>query len=106
MDRETGEVLDEHGPTTTQAPSSDPISEAVEAAKNTPMIVGAKAMERLVVVTKTIAAAGGAEAILSDLHGPEADDLAGLWVGFIDDAIASLEALRAGLRRRNLRSVK
>jgi hypothetical protein len=91
---------------TYQRPTPNPIAEAVAQVKSEPAVLAAKAMGRLVLVTKTVEAAGGADAILASLKGEIADAQAPLWLDFIDQAYAALDPLRAGLRRRNLRSVR
>lgn len=91
-------------PTRPEPSPPDPISDAKNKAKTSPRIVGDKAVVRFRDATRTVAAAGGVDAILADTD--DFDDIAPLWLFDIEQALHVLTAWQAALRRRRIRSVK
>jgi hypothetical protein len=94
---------------TATEPATNPIAatiaEATAAAKSAPGHIAYKALEHMNLARQIIGKAGGVEAVVDDLaDGPI--DLTDLWLIPIESAMATFEELRAGLRRRNLRSVR
>lgn len=86
------------------APESDPIGDAKDAAMRRPAVVAGKTIERLEVVTLGLREFTADEAVADLPVGHEANAVG--WLASLDIAIPLLESFRAGLRRRNLRSVQ
>jgi hypothetical protein len=86
-------------------PIATTIADAKTAAKTAPAHIAYKALEHMNLARQIIGKAGGVDAVIDDLaNGPI--DPTDVWLIPIESAMATFEELRAGLRRRHLRSVR
>lgn len=86
---------------------ADPISEAKQSAAAAPANVGAKAIDKIRDALRIIDAAGGTDAIVTDLStAPLGDTLAATWLPDLEQIAESSKQWAAALRRRSLRSVQ
>jgi hypothetical protein len=100
VDTETGEIVDDYGPSVGEV-----IAQANADNARNPGLLGQKAVERFHLAVKTIEAAGGVDAIHADTAKDRFQDPA-LWLGTLETVHQLTGEWISCIRRHNLRSVK